>query len=96
MLVPSQIFVAQGKDKTPLILLTVYPKPLTGSLFVKLQDVVMGYKHVNDLENEDRNIPDEERVRNDEKSDLVASGHSPSVVPETKKDSRDLRSSHSF
>ena len=73
-----------------------FTKPLTGSLFVKMRDVVMGYKHINDLMNEDRSIPDEERVRNDEKSDLVASGHSPSVVPETKKDSRDLRSSHSF
>ena len=73
-----------------------FTKPLTGSLFVKLRDVVMGYKHINNLLNEDRNIPDEECVRNDEKSVQKTSAHSPSVVSEPKKEAEDLVSLHSF
>ena len=73
-----------------------FTKPLTGSLFVKMRDVVMGYKHVEDLLKDDRNIPDEERVRNEEDSVLKTSGHSPSVASDRKREAKDLVSSHSL
>ena len=43
-----------------------FTKPLQGNLFRKLRDVVLGYKHVNELKDNGEST-DEERVENNEK-----------------------------
>ena len=40
-----------------------FTKPLQGSQFIKLRDVVLGYKHISSLEEANGDIPNEERVR---------------------------------
>ena len=41
-----------------------FTKPLQGALFKKLRDVVLGYKHITSLQNDDGHIV-EERVRSE-------------------------------
>ena len=45
-----------------------FTKPLQGALFTKLRDVVLGYKHIESLQNDDEHIV-EERVRNEIKTE---------------------------
>ena len=44
-----------------------FTKPLQGNLFRKLRDVVMGHKHITELNEGNVEAPDEERVRNSDK-----------------------------
>ena len=45
-----------------------FTKPLQGSLFVKLRDVIMGIKHVNTLRQEVKSLPVQERVGENDKN----------------------------
>jgi len=40
-----------------------FTKPLQGKLFRKFRDIILGYKHIRELDNEDEEITSEERVR---------------------------------
>ena len=41
----------------------LFTKPLQGKLFRKFRDIILGYKHIRELDNEDEDITSEERVR---------------------------------
>ena len=47
-----------------------FTKPLQGTLFRKLRDIMLGYKHIESLQNDDEHIV-EERVRNEEEQSLT-------------------------
>ena len=56
-----------------------FTKPLQGTQFIKLRDVVMGYKHISSLEDTDDSSIGEERVRfNQENEDGSKSNETPS------------------
>ena len=46
-----------------------FTKPLQGNLFRKLRDVVMGHKHITELEEDNSDTSIEESVGQDEKTD---------------------------
>ena len=56
-----------------------FTKPLQGKLFRKFRDIILGYKHIRDLDNEDEEITSEERVRsNIENTTIKTSVNGPS------------------
>ena len=69
-----------------------FTKPLQGTLFRKLRDVVMGYKHIDSLHESNGESSAKERVRNETKTKkemVMAANNSPSVV-KVKKDSKKM------
>ena len=46
-----------------------FTKPLQGSLFVKLRDVIMGIKHIDTLRQEVKSLPVQERVEENKRND---------------------------
>jgi hypothetical protein len=64
---------------TGVMLADFFTKPLQGSLFRKFWDIVMGYKHIDSLNQVDEESPLEERVgRNVHGEDFISSGNYPS------------------
>ena len=56
-----------------------FTKPLQGKLFRKFRDIILGYKHIRELDNEDEEITSEERVRsNIENTTVKTSVNGPS------------------
>ena len=56
-----------------------FTKPLQGKLFRKFRDIILGYKNIRELDNEDEEITSEERVRsNIENTTVKTSVNGPS------------------
>ena len=57
----------------------LFTKPLQGKLFRKFRDIILGYKHIRELDYEDEEITSEERVRsNIENTTIKTSVNGPS------------------
>ena len=66
---------------TEMMLADFFTKPLQGALFRKFRDVVLGYKHIDDLKQTTEEASSQERVGNQTRSDfLEGDGNRPSVV----------------
>ena len=75
-----------------------FTKPLQGNLFRKLRDVVLGYKHISELHDNDKESSTKERVRKEEEQNMrkekkekdnVASDDSPCVNSQADESFRD-------
>ena len=69
-----------------------FTKPLQGTLFWKLRDVVMGYKHINSLHESNGESSAKKCVRNETKTEeemVMVANNSLSVV-KVKKDSKKM------
>ena len=58
-----------------------FTKPLQGALFRKFRDIVLGYKHISTLNEDDEDSSSQERVRKDVSGETVKRpDEGPSVV----------------